>query len=160
MPKKRDFPREYFEGNPFEGMSPQEIYEKIQWGKAPEAIREIDAPEPLVGLGRVARIQTADGRVYEFEDGEKELAVGAYSNMLFVFPVGAEAIPGDGYEPIGVAVQTDYYSEKGDEEGYYYHHHEEPFPTIWTINKEYWLLVPESEDGERSYAVAEEGIIG
>jgi hypothetical protein len=159
MPTRDKFPAEYFEGNPFEGKTPIEIYRKIQWGNEPRELLPIDAPEPLIALGEAAQLILGD-RVIEWDEGEAHLAIGAESNKLYIFPVGTKRIPESGYEAIGEVEQTDYYSDKGGEPGYYYHEHDAPYPQAFQTAGNCFVIEPETEDGVRSYAVGEEGIIG
>lgn len=159
MPGRSDFPAAYFDTNPFDGETVEDMYRRLQWGNEPQEIIEIDAPEPLVSLGCAAKL-IMERFSFEWDEDESHLAVGRDSNKLYIFPKGATHIPTTGYEPIGESVQIDYYSEKGGDPGYYYHEHEAPFPQVYEAPGGYFVLEPESDDGARSYAVSEEGIIG
>ena len=164
MPTRDKYPKKYFEGNPMEGETPLEIYKRLQWGNEPNEVVEVDAPEPLVALGHVAKLVLED-RIIEWDEGEAFLAVGADSNRLYIFPVGTTEIPHDGYEEVSQADQTDYTSAKGEGEGepkYYFHEHETPFPMVHVHAQsgDIFVIEPETVDGERSYAVSDEGIIG
>jgi hypothetical protein len=159
MPTRKDFPAEYFEGNPLEGADLEEAYRRLQWGNEPRELIDIDAPEPLVALGEAARLELAD-RVITWDEGEYHLAIGLETNKVYLFPKDLRVIPDSGYESVGEVEQTDYYSDKGAEEGYYYHEHEAPFPECLMHPSGVIVLEPiETEEG-RSYAVSDEGIIG
>jgi len=162
MPERDRYPKEYFEENPFEGENPEDIYRRIRWGKEPDSVREIEAPESLVSMGDAAMVIMTGGLAYAFDEGEADLAIGSESNLVYIVPKGVEEIPHDGYSYLGETSQVDYISVKGDEEGYYYHEHEPPYPTVF-MHEETGVLVvlpAEQEDGSRSYAVSDEGIIG
>ena len=159
MPTRDKFPAEYFDGNPFEGETLEGIYKRLQWGNDPNEVIEIDAPEPLVSLGQAAMLVLAD-RTLVWEEGEAHLAIGAESNKIYIFPVGARVIPESGYSPMGETEQVDYFSDKGDEPGHYYHEHEEPYPQVFAAPGGFFVIEPEIVDGTRSYAVSDEGIIG
>jgi hypothetical protein len=160
MPTRTKFPSEYFDSNPFEGESLDDIYRRLQWGNEPNEVLEIDAPEPLVALGEAAQLVLAHCRL-QWDEGEAHLAIGAESNKIYIFPRGAAKIPDEGFEPLGESEQIDYYSDKGAEAGYYYHEHEAPFPQVTAAPGGFFVIEPQvSEDGERSYAVSDEGIIG
>jgi hypothetical protein len=159
MPGRSDFPSEYFDSNPFDGETVEDMYRRLQWGNEPTEIVEIEAPEPLVSLGCAAKLILQD-RAIEWDEEESHLAVGRNSNKLYIFPKGAREIPQDGYAPIGESVQIDYYSEKGSEDGYYFHEHETPYPQVYAAPGGFFVLEPEVEGETRSYAVSDEGIIG
>lgn len=160
MPTRDKYPAEYFDSNPFEGESLQGMYKRLQWGNEPREVFEIEAPEPLVALGEAAQLFLPD-RILQWEEGEAHLAIGAETNRIYIFPVGSEEIPEDGFKSMGESTQIDYYSDKGKEAGYYYHEHESPFPTVYAAKGGYFVIEPEeNEDGTRSYAVSDEGIIG
>lgn len=163
MPKRSD--RSVFPGafgrNPFKGKHPQIIYKEIQWGNDPKEIIDIDAPEPLAALGTVAKLNTDRGTV-KFKKGLWHLALGTDSNQLYIFLKGTTLIPeDDNWNPAFRVKQTDYYSDKGGEECYYYHKHEKPYPVLFTHGYgTIHVLVPQNHNGQRSYAVIKEGIVG
>lgn len=159
MPGRSDFPDAYFDGNPFDGESLEDMYRRLQWGNDPQEILEIDAPEPLVALGQPAQVILDEYKI-TWEEGEAHLAVGQHSNRLYIFPAGTTHIPETGYEDLGESEQIDYFSDKGDEAGYYYHEHEAPFPHVLKGPGDIFVIEPETLDGRRSYAVSDEGIIG
>lgn len=165
MPERDKFPKEYFDGNPYEDNTPEETYQRIQWGNNPKEIFNIEAPEPLAALGCVAQICTPKGNVQFSEFEAPFLALGTYTNKLYFVPkIGDEPvdIPYGPYNHIGIVTQLDYYSDKGGAEAYYYHEHEPPYPHLYQ-NKEsgVCVLIPSKcEDGSRSYAVGDEGVIG
>lgn len=159
MPKRNNYPKKYFTGNPLEG-EPEDIYRRIQWGNEPREIIPIEAPEPLVALGEVARLELEDV-VFHWDEGEAHIAVGAESNRVYIFSPDEEEIPAEGYREVGQVERTDYYSDKGGEPGYYYHEHEEPYPQcLIHSEKSVIILEPEETEDGRSYAVSDEGIIG
>jgi hypothetical protein len=161
MPTRDKYPRDYFESNPFEGEDPENVYRRIRWGKEPDSVREIEAPEPLVSLGDAAAVVLTQGVACLFDEGEADLAVGVESNKVYIVPKGLEEIPKDNYEYLGESRQIDYISVKGDEDGYYYHEHEKPYPKVYIHAVSGVLVVEPSEhEGRRSYAVSDEGIIG
>src|SRR5690349_16014335 len=97
MPKRSDrdvFGEQVFQENPFEDFSPEEIYKKLQWGNEPNEFIPIDAPEPLVALGYLAKIKYAPSGVRKFNENRLHLAVGAETNFLYIFPRKVKFIPG------------------------------------------------------------------
>lgn len=172
MPKRseRDLYSHRFDGNPYEGMNPYEIYESVKWGNNPANVYNIDAPEPVISLGELAKIVTNE---IEQDFSEKEapyLAIGAESNYIYIIPKHnnkpLNKIPefnpdSKEWQEKGYVEETHYYSDKGEEEAYYYHEHENPYPNIWFHKKSgVCILIPSDNDGKPSYAVAKEGIIG
>lgn len=160
-----------FEGNPFEDLPPLEAYAALQWDKPPEAVWEIQAPEPLVALGDLAGLDWGSDELELWnEDEAPYLAVGRDSNMLYVVPKSKRGQPlaripkfnpaSCAWGRIGRVRQTDYYSNKGGEPSYYYHNHEPPYPTVWEHPSGVRVVVPARHKGKRSYAVVKEGIIG
>lgn len=159
-----------FDVNPFEDMDPEEMYGALQWDKEPEAVWEVDAPEPLVALGELAALDFGAGYESWQEDDAPFLAVGRDSNMLYVVPRDEDGAPMESipdFDPrdpswrkLGPVRQTDYYSNKGNEPAYYYHKHENPHPTVWEHDSGCRVLIPAKHKGKRSYAVAKEGIVG
>jgi hypothetical protein len=166
MPGRKDFPQAYFDENPYEGLSPEEVYTRLQWGNEPQTLFEVDAPEAMVTLGELAALYTEGDEVDYSEEEAPYLALGADSNRLYIVPKDEHGAPVD--VPLGPYVevceltQTDYYSDKGGESAYYYHEHEDPYPTLY-INLQSGVMIIEpaqTEDGARSYAVGDEGVIG
>jgi len=159
-----------FDVNPYEGLSLDEMYDSIQWGKNPEHIYPIDAPEPLASLGTLALLKTksAYGTMKYKEKNAPFLAVGQDTNCLYIVPRNKDGSPQDIpefdpeiWEAIGEVKATHYYSDKGNEEGYYYHDHESPYPVLFVHESTgIGMLVPVDMDGKPSYAVIKEGIIG
>lgn len=173
MPKRseRDMFGEAFDRNPFEDFDPEDMYGQLQWDKEPEAVWEVDAPEPLVALGELAGLDWGDDDLELWdEDRAPFLAVGRDSNALYVVPKDEDGAPLENipeFDPgcpdwrkLGTVRQTDYYSSKGNEPAYYYHEHENPLPTVWEHKSGTRVLVPANHNGKRSYAVAKEGIVG
>lgn len=174
MPKRsdRDVYGEAFDQNPFEDMEPLDMYTSLQWDKEPEAVWDIEAPEPLVAIGELARLDFAGDSLHEAWDEELApfLAVGRDSNVLYVLPKDVHGAPVDEvpefdeHDPSwtykGLLKQTDYYSSKGNEDAYYYHEHEDPYPELWEHENGVCVLIPQRHKGKRSYAVAKEGIVG
>jgi hypothetical protein len=165
MPVRDKFPKGYFEDNPYDGLDAQAMYERIRWGNAPTETFEIDGPEDMATLGTVAMLDMEQGAVKFGEDEAPFLALGTDSNRLYIVPiVDGEPmdIPSGPYVEIGEMFQLDYYSDKGGEDAYYYHEHEEPFPRLYmNLESGVCILEPaEMEDGSRSYAVSDEGVIG
>ncbi len=166
MPVRDKFPKGYFDANPMRGETPHAVYKRIQWGNAPQAEWSIEAPEPMAVLGRLACLHFVGGKKQTFNDGEFFLALGVKSNHVYFVPIGDDEGPEDFPEDFAkeciqiVQVRrTDYYSEKGNEEGYYYHDHEKPYPMLCGVDNHFTLL-PARHRGGRSYAVNDEGIIG
>lgn len=166
MPGRDDFPKDIFEDNPMDGLDAHDVYKKLRWGNEPDEVFEFTGPEDMATLGTLARIDVGDEE-WEWDEAEAPfLAVGVDSNKLFIVPRDAHGNPTDvpksGYEALGQVERVDYYSDKGDDEAYYYHEHEPPYPTA-TVHKGSGVMViepAEQEDGSRSYAVDEEGVIG
>jgi len=164
MPKRSDrdvFPG-VFAGNPFHGMNPKAIYKEIQWGNTPKEIIDIDAPEALVSLGTLAKLKLLKNSINVNKDCFN-LAIGCTSNILYIFPVDERIIPelDDNWGFMGLVKQTDYYSDKGGEECYYYHKHEKPYPALLShMDTSVHIIVPQDFNGQRSYAVIKEGIVG
>jgi hypothetical protein len=165
MPKRSD--REVFSGvfgsNPFQGMSPEEIYTEIQWGNTPKEVIDISAPESLIALGHLAKLVYTSGSA-KFEKNDYNLAIGSDSNILYIFPVGETYIPDlddSLWFKVKVVKETHYYSDKGGEDCYYYHNHEKPYPILFSREESpVHIIVPQKFKGQRSYAVIKEGIVG
>lgn len=166
MPIRDSFPKEYFDGNPYEGETPEDAYKRLRWGNEPNEVFEIDAPEPMATIGTVAKL-IADGGTVEYSEGEAPfLAIGLETNKVYIVPMNQDGspvnVPEGPYVDMGRIRQIDYYSDKGGEEAYYFHEHEEPFPFLCIHETSGVALIEpeEMEDGSRSYAVGDEGIIG
>lgn len=170
MPKRseRDKYSHAFEGNPFHGKTPRDVYKSLQWGNEPRETFDIDAPEPLVNLGEVAKIKLADGHVETINDKDAPfLALGTETNYLYIIQRDDNDEPVDvpldleDYECIGEVKSTHYYSSKGGEKAYYYHNHEKPYPLLYRDEDSgVCVYIPQDNNGQPSYAVAIEGIIG
>lgn len=170
MPKRSDR-KEFFdrftEGNPYKNKSAKDLYKSLRWGNSPDEFFEIEGPEDMASLGILAKLFFEDGsKLVYTEDEGPFLAVGKDSNLLYVVhknnndePIN---IPDDGYEIIGKVKQTDYHSNKNNEEAYYYHKHEKPYPLCYAHESEGILILKPSrlKNGFPSYVVREEGIIG
>lgn len=155
-----------FEGNPFASKGVEETFSLLHWGNKFERLIEIDAPEPLVMLGMMAKLALENGQELRFNSGEAFLAVGHRSNRLYVVPrknnkpVDVPAFSRS-LNRIGRVVRTDYLSTKGgNQEHYYYHEHEAPFPTLYTHPTGVGYVRPARHKGAPSYAVGKEGIVG
>jgi hypothetical protein len=166
VPIRDKFPSEYFANNPLEGETPHGAYKRLQWGNRAKHAWDIESPEPMAVLGRLAKIVFVHGNRQSFDDWRYYVAVGTSSNMVYLVPMDnrrrPEPFPIDflrGAEAILRVRQIDYYSEKGGEDGYYYHEHESPYPMLYG-NDGHCLLEPARHRGGRSYAVNDEGIIG
>ena len=167
MPIRDKFPAEYFDSNPFEGETPQRMYERLQWGNKPKHTWQIEAPEPMAVLGRLAKLKFAQTKTEQtFRDYEYYVAVGASSNWVYLVPIEGRARPASfplkflaRVQRIATIKRIDYYSEKGQKEGYYFHDHEPPYPVLMEYLGHY-VLAPASHRSGRSYAVGVEGIIG
>lgn len=166
MPIRDQFPKEYFDGNPYEGIEPEEAYKRLRWGNEPQETFEIEGPEDMATIGTVAKVITDRGTVKYEEHEAPYLAIGLQTNRVYIVPAHGgkpvESIPDGPYEELATIHQIDYYSDKGGEEAYYYHEHEEPFPRLYLDETSgVGVIEPaEMEDGSRSYAVGDEGIIG
>lgn len=164
MPERERYAHR-FEGPALEA-DPHAAYRTLQWGNDPEDTWDIDAPESLVALGTLAKVVLRNGREAEWsERWAPFLAVGTESNNLYAIPATRGGrprnVPAGEYERIGRVVRTDYYSEKGGELGYYYHDHEQPYPVLYEYGDTGVMIwVPAQVGQNRSYVVAEEGIIG
>lgn len=164
MPKRSD--RKVFPGvfgkNPFHGMNPEDIYKEIQWGNSPKEIIDIDAPEALISLGTLARLVFSDGAL-KFSKNKYNLAIGSNSNLLYIFPTWQNYIPelDENWYGSFLVKEIHYYSDKGGEDCYYYHKHEKPYPLLLTYyDKTAHIIAPQKFNGQRSYAVIKEGIVG
>ena len=166
MPIRDSFPKKYFDGNPYEGVEPEEAYKRLRWGNEPSEVFEIEGPEDMATIGTVAKVITDRGTLSYSEDEAPYLAVGLQTNRVYIVPVKdgkpCSSIPDGPYEKLAQIHQIDYYSDKGGEEAYYFHEHEEPYPNIYLDEATgVGVIEPEEmEDGSRSYAVGDEGIIG
>lgn len=165
MPERDNYPKEYFEGNPYEGESPEDAYQRLRWGNEPQETFEIDAPEPLITMGDVAQICTSQGNAQFSEHEAPFLALGTRTNVLYFVPKrnGMPVnIPSGPYEYVATVTRLDYYSDKGGEHCYYYHDHEPPYPQLFMHKRSGVCMLRPSEckDGSRSYAVGDEGVIG
>jgi hypothetical protein len=149
-------------------MTPEETYSKLRWGNSPAESFDIEAPESMVTLGDVAQLITENGTAKFSEDDAPFLAIGVETNRIYIvpkngdLPVNIPEFSETTYQKIGEIEQTDYYSDKGGEEAYYYHEHEAPYPTLYMHEESgVCVLIPaEMDDGSRSYAVGDEGVIG
>lgn len=166
MPVRDKFPAEYFDSNPLHGETPHGAYKRLQWGNEPLATWRIEAPEPMAVLGRLAKLFFAGGKSQSFPDWDFFVAVGTKRNFVYLVPMDDRRRPMDfpkkffhGAFEVTKLRRIDYYSEKGGEPGYYYHDHERPYPMLWG-NDDHFVIVPADNDGRRSYAVNDEGIIG
>lgn len=156
------------EANPFAGERPESAYERLRWGRAPGDVWEIDAPEPLITLGNIAKVYMANGRVFAYPDNGRSpfLVVGLESNCLYLIPRTGSGMPIDvpddwsNVRQVGRVRRTDYYSDKNDGDAYYYHDHERPYPTLILHPHGCAMLVPASTPQGRSYVVHDDGIIG
>lgn len=157
-----------FEGNPFEGLGPSQVYRRLRWGERERERWAIVAPEPLASLGIVARLDYGRWSARYGDEGTAPfLAVGTRTNRLYVVPRDAQGGPvdiGHSVGPtrrLGLLRRTDYVSVKGGQDAYYYHRHERPFPTL-RINPRtgVQVVVPARMRGRRSYAVSDAGIVG
>jgi hypothetical protein len=154
-----------FRGNPFANKGVQETFSLLHWGNRWEHLTEIDAPEPLVMLGVMAKFVMHRSEL-SFRKGEAFLAVGHASNTLYVVPRKGDR-PVDvpkfnrSMQLVGKVEQTDYWASKGgNEEHYYYHEHEEPYPSLYVHSSGVGYLRPARHNGGPSYAVGKEGIVG
>lgn len=166
MPIRDKFPKEYFQGNPLKGATPDEAYKRLQWGNNPRERFTIEGPEPMAVLGELAKVFFVGKGRQTFREGEYFLAVGTRSNTVYFVPMDERGRPFDfprGFmgrlQQVSRVRRTDYYSEKGGESGYYFHDHEAPFPVLCRVGSHY-CLIPARHNGGRSYAVNDEGIIG
>ena len=94
MPKRserEEFSKAFEMDNPFDGLDLEDIYKKVQWGNNPNELIEIDSPEPLIALGYVAKIFYYPKGSKSFNNGDIHLAIGANSNLLYMFPLLFEA---------------------------------------------------------------------
>lgn len=173
MPKRSDRVEygDAFEDNPFADLPPLEAFAELQWNKTPDAVWNIDAPEPLLAIGDLAGLDWGHDDFELFDESEAPyLAVGQDSNMLYIVPKSARGAPLEripkfnprsrAWAHLGSVRQTDYYSDKGDDPAYYYHNHERPYPHVWLHTSGVRVIVPAKHKGRRSYAVAREGIVG
>lgn len=164
MPERDNYPKEYFEGNPYEGETPENAYKRLRWGNEPQETFEIDAPEPLITIGDLAQVFAQGGTVQFSEEEAPFLALGTRTNVLYFVPKrnGMPVnIPPGPYEYMDIVTRIDYYSDKGGDLCYYYHDHEPPYPKLYVHRSGVCMLCPsECEDGSRSYAVGDEGVIG
>lgn len=156
-----------FKGNPFASKNVKQTFSLLHWGNAHEYETEIDAPEPLVMLGVMAKF-ILEGKSTElvFRKGEAFLAVGHKSNRLYVVPrKGNSPIDVPPFsrkmQRVGKVAQTDYWANKGGTtEHYYYHEHEQPYPTLYIHKSGVGYLIAARYNGGPSYAVGKEGIVG
>ncbi len=168
MPKRSD--RQYFSEsfgrNPYESEDLQDMYKRLRWGNKPNRKYPFNAPEPMVTIGEVAKIRCKNGDLCNFEEEYGPyLAVGRNSNLLYVVPKHPDSrpfdVPDDNYRFVTKIIGIDYFSDKGGEMVYYYHDHEAPYPSLMQHPKGVCFIQPAiTEDGLRSYAVDDAGIIG
>jgi hypothetical protein len=168
MPKRSER-QEYassFDGNPYNNVSPKAMYKRLRWGNKVVDTFNIDAPEPMVVLGELAKLRRGKTTFWSFEENNGPfLAVGRDSNLLYIISRHEDGspcnVPSNGYKPLCVITGIDYYSDKGGEDIYYFHNHEKPYPTLMQHSKGCWYLKPSYlSDGGRSYVVDDAGIIG
>ncbi len=157
-----------FDGNPFDGKNPEEVFSLLHWGNTHKRITEIDAPEPLVMLGVMALLAMESGHQLHFNKGEAFLAVGNKTNQLYIIPrvrnKPIEKVPdfSRALKRIGRVKATHYLSTKGgSKEHYYYHDHEPPYPMLYLHNSSGCGYIRAANyKGKPSYAVGREGIVG
>jgi hypothetical protein len=156
-----------FKGNPFASKGVRETFNLLHWGISHKHESEIDAPEPLVMLGVMAKFVLEDKQTeLVFRKGEAFLAVGHTTNKLYVVPrKGSSTVDVPpfkrSYSRVGKVAQTDYWATKGGkEEHYYYHEHEPPYPTLYIHKSGVGYLIAARYNGGPSYAVGKEGIVG
>jgi len=155
-----------FGGNPFANNDAYQTFSLLHWGNQFERATEIEAPEPMVLLGVMAKFYNQDDSVMTFRKGDAFLAVGHKSNQLYVIP-RKNNHPVDvpkfsrAMRNLGKIVRTDYWANKGGKtEHYYFHDHEPPFPTLYVHSSGVGYLKPARFNGGPSYAVGKEGIVG
>jgi len=165
MPERQRYAH-LFTGNPFANKDVGETFSLLHWGNQFDRMIEIEAPEPLVMLGMMAKFYLVRGQQLVFKAGEAFLAVGHKSNQLYVVPrkqnkpVDVPAFSAD-MKRIGRILRTDYLSTKrGNQEHYYYHEHEKPLPTLYTHPTGVGYVRPAKFNNGPSYAVGKEGIVG
>lgn len=167
MPERDRFDKKLFTDNPMKDENALSAYKRLQWGNEPREVFAMEAPEPMAVLGDVAMIDMITQKV-KFDENEYFLAVGIESNLIYLVPKDEDGKPidfeegwGEDLEEIAPVKQTDYISEKGGESCYYFHEHEDPFPMLCSDGGNHFVILPaETDDGARSYAVSDEGIIG
>ena len=152
---------------PFDGLDVYEVFDEIKWGNDPTEAYEINAPEPMAGIGTLAKLRTSNGTFNYSEKNAPFLCVGTNTNLLYIIPRdihgGPKNIPNPAkriYKLGPKVYRTDYYSDKGGEHGYYYHKHEKPFPYLLTHGSGVSILLPSNYDGMPSYRVIKDGIVG
>ncbi len=168
MPKRseRQIHAKSFGGNPYEGENPKRMYKRLRWGNEPSMTCEIDAPEPLVALGEVAKIRGVSGTIAEYGEYEGPyLAVGRDSNLLYLIPCFNDGhpykVPDSNFKLVTRLKGIDYYSDKGGELIYYFHDHEQPYPSLMQHKTGVCYIEPAVlPNGDRSYVVDDAGIIG
>jgi hypothetical protein len=165
MPERERYAH-LFGGNPFANKNVQHTFSLLHWGNQFERATEIDAPEPLVMLGVMAKF-VAHNKELIFRKGEAFLAVGHTSNMLYVVPrknnapANVPKFSRSTTKLIGKISRTDYWAMKGGKtEHYYYHDHEPPYPSLYIHKSGVGYLRPALWNGKPSYAVGKEGIVG
>jgi hypothetical protein len=142
------------------------MYKRLRWGNHPNSVFDIEAPEPMVALGEVAKIRGLKRVLAEYAENEGPyLVVGRDSNLLYIVPRYNDGtpmeVPAEGYRPITKLRGVDYFSDKGGEVVYYYHDHEKPYPLLMQHPSGVCFLEPAiMGDGGRSYVVDDAGIIG
>lgn len=161
-----------FDGNPFEGLNPNQVYKELRWGDVPVEKWKIDSPEPLVSLGELAALFLSRAKNPREEWPEDEgpfVAVGTRTNRVYLLPRIEDGGPArkvtrfnpKTWQEQGKVRRTDYFSVKGGEPAYYYHDHQSPLPSLWEHpSTGVRLLVPAVHKGKPSYGVVTEGIVG
>lgn len=168
MPKRSErdrFDPKVFASNPFEGKTPIAVYKALRWGNRARQTFSVNAPEPLVSLGEVAKLRFSRCGTLKFtEENGPFLAIGCTTNLVYFVPRknGKPVnVPKGPYHFVDTLKRTDYYSDKGGDDAYYYHDHERPYPSVFQNKASgVCILVPAQHRGQRSYAVAVEGIVG
>jgi hypothetical protein len=158
--------REWWENatHPLRGLDAEEQFEKIQWGRTPDRVFNVNAPhvptnQDYVQLGRLRALWFRDGTVWKFKRPYPFLVVGEHDHRLYFLggSTGAMVRSGEWGAPGSrkATRRIDYESRKGRRRGivYYYHDHDAGDSHL-VIRRDGWPSY------QGPYTVRPEGIVG
>jgi len=150
--------------HPLRGLSPEDQYSAIQWGRRVDrtftvTVPHVPAGEELVMLGWLRALWFADGRIMKFYRPYPYLTIGSNDHKIY-FVGGSTGEMARRHEwgapgSRTPTVRIDYDSRKGRRRGktYFYHHHDAG-PSTLIVRRDGWPRY------EGPYTVRPDGIVG
>ena len=131
-------------------MSADAAFRRLRWGLAPggrcAVWRPVDAPEELVELGQLVRIELSDGAVIEPRESAVWLVTSAALDELWLVSEGGIA----NKAPDGFITAITYAGPKGEVDAWWRHAFWHPLPM---------LVEGQIRRGESRYGLSEHGIV-